>query len=71
MAMEISKLGNPPGTHAAAIFLQAQQEQYRGFKYVDIIGIVALLGTVKDEGLNRSDLDTQSYIMLVALTNWR
>lgn len=71
MAMETSKLGNPPRIHAAAIFLQAQQEQYSGFKDVDIIGAVALLGTIKDEDLNRSALDIQNYIMLVALINWR
>lgn len=59
MEVTISRLGNPPGTHAAAMFLQAKHEQYIGFKDVeDIIGIVALLGTVKDEDLNRSALDT-------------
>lgn len=55
MAEIISKLGNPPGTHAAAILLQAQRERYSEIKDAKgIIGIVALLAAVEKEECNRS-----------------
>ncbi|KAG0563617.1 hypothetical protein KC19_8G045600 [Ceratodon purpureus] len=55
MAAKISLLGDPPGTHAAAILLQAQRERYSEIKDVKgIVGIVALLGAVEKEDYNRA-----------------
>lgn len=49
---QIAKLGNPPGTHAATMMLEALREE-GSFSHEDIIGIVALLGSVRTEALNR------------------
>jgi hypothetical protein len=55
MKEKISELGNPPGTHAAAILLRAQRERYNEIKDTKgIVGIVALLGAVEREECNRS-----------------
>ena len=68
MAAKISKLGNPPGTHAAAIFLKAQDERHNEIKDAKgIIGIVSLLGAVEKEEHNRSALHSLNYDMFIAL----
>jgi len=60
--MKVSDLGCPPGTHAASILLQAQCESHNEIKDAEgIIGIVALLGAVEGEQLNRSVFDIQKY----------
>lgn len=63
--MKISELGHPPGTHAATILLQAQHEGHSEIMDTQgIIGIVALLGAVEGEQLNRySVFNTQKYDM--------
>jgi len=53
--MKVSELGHPPGTHAASILLQAQREGHSEITHAEgVLGIVALLGAVDGEQLNRS-----------------
>lgn len=51
--MQIAQLGHPPGTHAAAILLHAQRQQDRRIMD-EVVGVVALLGAVENEQINRS-----------------
>jgi len=59
--MKVSELGYPPGTHAASIFLQAQYDSSQNeIKDAEgVLGIVALLGAVEGEQLNRSVFNIQ------------
>lgn len=55
VASKVTELGHPPGTHAAAILVQAQNEHYTEIVEENgILGPVALLGAVEGEQLNRS-----------------
>lgn len=64
--MQIAKLGDPPGSTAASMFLEARRQQDCG-TMSDIIGIVALLGAVEKEEINRSTAVTHH--MLEVLLN--
>lgn len=59
--LQIANLSDPPGTNAATIVLHAQREKHSEISE-DIIGIVALLGAVETEELNRSALPTLIYV---------
>lgn len=53
----LKKQGNPPGSHAASILLEAVMNNNKVFcaggAGSDVLGIVALLASVEDDLLNR------------------
>lgn len=52
---EIQNLGDPPGTHAACLLLDAVQEceNFRQGPGSDILGIVVLLARVENDAISR------------------
>lgn len=52
---EIQNLGDPPGTHAACLLLDAVREceNFRQGPGSDILGIVALLAMVENDAISR------------------
>lgn len=52
---EIQNLGDPPGTHAACLLLDAVREceSFRQGPGSDILGIVVLLATVENDAISR------------------